>query len=88
MDNFFLIAFTFLLGFVLQKFKIFPDNMPLALNKFVIYISLPALILLEIPKLSFSYEMFVPPFCCLGCYDRLSGLSTSLLKASAFFAPS
>lgn len=66
MDNFFLIAFTFLLGFVLQKFKIFPDDMPLALNKFVIYISLPALILLEIPKLSFSTEMFVPPFVAWG----------------------
>lgn len=62
MDNFFLIAFTFTLGYILQKFKIFSPDMPLALNKFVIYVSLPALILLEIPKLSFSSEMFVPPF--------------------------
>ncbi len=62
MDNFFLIAFTFILGYILQKFKIFSPEMPLTLNKFVIYISLPALILLEIPKLSFSMEMFIPPF--------------------------
>lgn len=62
MDNFFLIAFTFSLGYILQKFKVFSDDMPLTLNKFVIYISLPALILLEIPKLSFSMEMFIPPF--------------------------
>lgn len=61
MDNFFLIAFTFILGFILQKFKIFSDDMPLTLNRFVIYISLPALILVEIPKLSLSFEMFTPP---------------------------
>lgn len=61
MDNFFLIAFTFLLGFILQKFKIFSEDMPLTLNKFVIYISLPALILVAIPKLTFSMEMFIPP---------------------------
>lgn len=61
MDNFFLIAFTFLLGYILQKFKIFSDDMPLTLNRFVIYISLPALILAEIPKLTFSMEMFIPP---------------------------
>ncbi len=62
MDNFFLIAFTFILGYILQKFKVFPDDMPLTLNRFVIFISLPALILLEIPKLTFSIEMFIPPF--------------------------
>jgi predicted permease len=62
MDNFFLIAFTFTLGFILQKFKIFSEDMPLTLNRFVIYISLPALILVAIPKLTFSIEMFIPPF--------------------------
>ncbi len=62
MDNFFLIAFTFTLGYVLQKFKIFSDDMPLTLNKFVINVSLPALILVEIPKLTFSTQMFIPPF--------------------------
>ena len=62
MDNFFLIAFTFTLGYILQKFKVFSDDMPLTLNRFVIYISLPALILLEVPKLTFSMEMFIPPF--------------------------
>ena len=62
MDNFFLIAFTFTLGYILQKFKVFSDDMPLTLNRFVIHISLPALILLEVPKLTFSMEMFIPPF--------------------------
>lgn len=62
MDNFFLISFTFTLGFILQKFKIFSDDMPLTINKFVIYVSLPALILVTIPKLTFSIEMFIPPF--------------------------
>lgn len=61
MDNFFLIAFAFMLGFILQKLKIFSEDMPLFLNKFVIYISLPALILVSIPKLTFSLKMFIPP---------------------------
>lgn len=62
MNNFFLIAFAFLLGFTLEKFKIFSEDMPLSLNRFVIYISLPALILTSIPKLTLSFEMFIPPF--------------------------
>lgn len=61
MDNFFLIASAFALGYILQKFKVFSDDMPLTLNRFVIYVSLPALILLEVPKLTFSIEMFIPP---------------------------
>jgi len=62
MDNFFLIAFAFILGYLLQKMKIFSQDMAQPINKFVIYISLPALILAVIPKLTFSTEMFIPPF--------------------------
>ena len=61
MENFYLIAFALSFGYVLQRFKIFPEETPLILNKFVIYISLPALILIAIPKLEFTLAMFIPP---------------------------
>lgn len=40
-----LIVLCFLIGVVLRRFKILPDNAHIALNNFVIYVSLPALII-------------------------------------------
>ncbi|WP_419769890.1 MAG: AEC family transporter [Candidatus Marinarcus sp.] len=60
MDNFILIALAIVLGYILQKLNIFSKEAPTTLNQFVIYISLPAMILLQIPKLSFSIDMFMP----------------------------
>ncbi len=60
MENFALIAFAILVGYVLQKLHIFPEETPNILNKFIIYISLPAIILLQIPKLHFSFDILVP----------------------------
>lgn len=62
MDNFFLITFALSFGYILQRFKVFPEETPLILNRFVIYISLPALILISIPRLELNLEMFIPPF--------------------------
>jgi len=45
---------------VLRKLPKFPGETANSLNLFVIYISLPALILLEVPKLSFSKYLLVP----------------------------
>ena len=47
-------------GYILNKFNIFSKEAPTILNQFVIYISLPAMILLQIPKLSFSLDMAIP----------------------------
>ncbi|MGE5433104.1 MAG: AEC family transporter [Syntrophomonadaceae bacterium] len=60
MENFLLIFILLLLGVVLRPLKLFPDNAAHTLNLFVIYVSLPALVLLNIPKLSFSRELIVP----------------------------
>lgn len=60
MDNFLLIGLAIVAGYVLQKLKIFPSDAPNTLNKFVIYISLPAMIFLQIPKIELSINMLIP----------------------------
>ena len=60
MENF-LITITFLLiGMALKRLPDFPDETGNILNLFVIYISLPALVLLKIPELVFSRDLLVP----------------------------
>ena len=59
----FIITITFLLiGMALKRIPDFSDDTGNVLNLFVIYISLPALILLKIPKLVFSKNLLVPAF--------------------------
>ena len=60
MENFALIALAITIGYVLQKLNIFPKETPNILNKFIIYISLPAIILLQVPKLNFSLDILIP----------------------------
>ncbi|AXH14917.1 hypothetical protein CP985_11540 [Malaciobacter mytili LMG 24559] len=60
MDNFILIAFAIIVGYILQKLKIFDEQTPTILNQFIIYISLPAIILIQVPKLTFSFDILIP----------------------------
>lgn len=60
MENFALIFTALALGFILQKTQTFPKEAPLILNQFILYISLPAMALLEIPRLHFSQEVLIP----------------------------
>jgi malate permease and related proteins len=60
MGNFVLIAIAILVGYTLQKFKIFAKETPLILNQFIIYVSLPAVILMQVPKLTFSFDILIP----------------------------
>ncbi len=60
MENF-VITITFLLiGMALKRLSDFSDETGKVLNSFVIYISLPALVLLKIPELAFSKNLLVP----------------------------
>ncbi len=64
MNNFILIFVSLGLGFFFKKSKRFPSATPAALNSFVICISLPAIILLQIPKLikttTLSLDLLIP----------------------------
>ncbi len=60
MENF-IITLTFLIiGMVVKRLPAFSDETGNVLNLFVIYISLPALVLLKIPELVFSKDLLVP----------------------------
>ena len=60
MSNLILLFLCLFLGFFLRKAKLFPENGHLALNSFVINISLAALSLYYIPKIIISYEVIFP----------------------------
>ncbi|MGE3801098.1 MAG: AEC family transporter [Candidatus Kapaibacterium sp.] len=60
MDNIILILVLLLLGIGLKFIPAFPENTAQVLTSFVIYVSLPALILIQIPKLPISHEILVP----------------------------
>lgn len=60
MENFILILLAIIIGYVISRLNIFSKDAPTILNQFVIYISLPAMILLQVPKLSFSMDMVIP----------------------------
>ena len=60
MENFIIIIIFLLIGMMLKRIAIFPKKTGNVLNLIVIYISLPALILLKIPALVFSKDLLVP----------------------------
>lgn len=53
-------------GYLLQRVSIPINNLPLKLNRFVIYVSLPSMILLQIPTLELSSQTLVPAFVSWG----------------------
>ena len=60
MSNLILLFLCLFLGIFLRKTKIFPENGHLALNSFVVNISLSALALYYIPKVVLSYQIIFP----------------------------
>ncbi len=60
MDSIILIFICLLAGVALQRVKAFPANVYVALNQFVIYISLPALALYYIPKIDINTSLLYP----------------------------
>lgn len=59
MDNFIVTITFMLIGMALKRLPAFPDETGSVLNLFVIYISLPALVLLKIPELVFSDDLLI-----------------------------
>ncbi len=60
MENFVLIGIFVLLGMVFRRLAAFPKETPQVLNMFALYVSLPAVILLTVPSITFSRESLVP----------------------------
>ena len=59
MENFILIFICLASGMVLQRLAVFAENAPQTLNLYVIWVALPALILRQVPTLSFSEDLFI-----------------------------
>jgi hypothetical protein len=61
MSNFILIVIYITIGFLLKSIKSLPaQDIAGKLNRFVIYVSLPAMIFLQIPTLNFGGETLIP----------------------------
>lgn len=60
MENFVLILLAIAVGYFINRLNIFSKDAPAILNQFVIYISLPAMIILQVPKLTFSMDTLIP----------------------------
>lgn len=60
MDNFYLILAYLAIGVLLRRLPAMPENSGIALNMYVLYVALPALILKSVPKLQFSAELLIP----------------------------
>lgn len=59
MANIAVVVIALIVGLLLQRAKRMPENSAASLNLYVIYVALPALVLLEIPKLSFNHEAVI-----------------------------
>lgn len=60
MQNFLLLGFCFVAGYLIRLSQRFPETTPKVLNSFIIYISLPALTLLYVQKLKIELELLMP----------------------------
>lgn len=60
MENFLITIAYLLVGLGLKRLRAFPEQTGTVLNLFVIYVSLPALVLLKIPELTFSSRVLTP----------------------------
>ena len=60
MDNFVLILAYLIIGVLLRRLPSMPQNSGIALNMYVLYVALPALILKNVPQLQFSAELLIP----------------------------
>jgi len=60
MENIVLILLALFLGYTLNRLGIIQKDGSIALNKFVLYVSYPAIILLQTPKINFSLDLMIP----------------------------
>jgi len=74
MENFVLIAVFVLLGMLFRRLNAFPPETVQVLNMFALYVSLPAVILLKVPQISFSGDLLAPILIAWGALFLSSAL--------------
>ena len=83
MENFLLIAVFVLLGIMFRRVEAFPPETVQVLNMFALYVSLPAVILLKVPQITFSGEILAPILMAWGALFLSAAL---VLMAARIFA--
>ena len=82
-DAFALILAMLALGLVFQRLRVFPDNAAEVLNKVVLYVCLPASVLIYAPRLSLGREVLAVatvPWLLLAATVALVSLATRAMK--------
>ncbi len=85
-DAFALILAMLALGLVFQRLRVFPDNAAEVLNKVVLYVCLPASVLIYAPRLELGRDVLAVaavPWLLLAATVALVSLATRLLKLRA-----
>lgn len=85
MENFLLIAVFVLLGIIFRRLEAFPPETVQVLNMFALYVSLPAVILLKVPQITFSAGILAPVLIAWG--ELLLSAALVLLAARLFAWP-
>ncbi len=80
MENFIIIVTFLLIGIALRRVPEFSDETGRILNLFVIYVSLPALVLINIPALDLSQNLLVPVLMPWGMLLLSCGIVLALSK--------
>ncbi|MFT2007788.1 AEC family transporter [Pontibacter sp. 13R65] len=80
MSSFLLLFICLLIGVLLRRVRAFPSATPMALNQFVIYISLPALALNFIPEIELTRTLLLPVAVAWICFGVSALLFGSLGK--------
>ena len=87
MENFIITITYLLVGMGFKRMNTFPEQTGTVLNLFVIYLSLPALVLLKIPELTFSSQILTPVLLPWLLLAVSAGLVLLLCRLLAFDRP-
>jgi len=60
MENILLVLLALFIGYMLNFTGILQKEGAISLNKYVLYVSYPAIVLLQTPKITFSYDLMIP----------------------------
>lgn len=60
MENILLVLVALAIGYILRVSNILTKDASIPLNKFVLYVSYPAIVLLQTPKIHFSLDLIIP----------------------------
>lgn len=60
MENFFAILVYLIIGAMLRRLPQFPNETGIVMNQYVLFVALPAMVLLKIPHIQFSSDLLLP----------------------------